>query len=149
MDAKTEQLLKPLQDVYTKAPALPKNATDALVSIAPWLALIFGVLAILAGVGGLGIFTAFSPFAYMYAGVGYTAFLLVASVIGIAEGALMVLAFMPLKKRAIRGWNLLVWGEGLAIISSVVSLRVGDVVWAIVGAAIAFYVLFQVKSYYK
>jgi len=149
MDAKTEQLLKPLQDVYAKAPALPKNATDVLVSIAPWLALVFGVLAILAGVGGLGLFTAFSPLAYMYAGVGYTAFLLVASVIGIAEGALMVLAFMPLKKRAIRGWNLLVWGEGLAIISSIVSLRVGDVIWAIVGAAIAFYVLFQVKSYYK
>jgi hypothetical protein len=149
MDAKTKQLLKPLQEVYAKAPALPKNATDALVSIAPWLALVFGVLAILAGVGGLGLFTAFSPLAYMYAGVGYTTFLLVASVVGIAQGALMVLAFMPLKKRAIRGWNLLVWSEGLAIVSSVVSLRVGDVVWAIVGAAIALYILFQIEPYYK
>ncbi len=149
MDAKTKQLLKPLKDIYAKAPALPKSATDVLVSIAPWLALIFGLLAILAGVGGLGIFTAFSPLAYMYAGVGYTTFLLVASVIGIAEGALMVLAFMPLRKRAIRGWNLLVWGEGLAIVSSLVSLRVGDVISAIIGAAIAFYILFQVESYYK
>jgi hypothetical protein len=149
MDAKTKQLLKPLKDVYAKAPALPKNATDVLVSIAPWLALIFGVLAILAGVGGLGIFTAFSPLAYMYAGVGYTVFLLVASAIGIVEGVLMVLAFRPLQKRAIRGWNLLVWGEGLAIVSSLISLRVGDVISAIIGAAIAFYILFQVESYYK
>jgi hypothetical protein len=113
------------------------------------LALVFGVLAILAGVGGLGIFTAFSPLAYMYAGAGYTVFLLVASVVGIVQGVLMVLAFRPLQKRAVRGWNLLVWGEGLAVVSSLVSLRVGDVIWAIVGVAIALYILFQVESYYK
>jgi len=149
MDAKTKELLKPLKDVYAKAPALPKSATDFLVSIAPWLALIFGVLAILAGIGGLGLFTAFSPLAYMYAGAGYTTFLLVASVIGIVEGGLMVLAFIPLKKRAVRGWNLLVWSEALVIVSSVVSLRVGDIVGAVIGAAIAFYILFQVEPYYK
>lgn len=149
MDKKTKQLLKPLQEVYAKAPALPKNATDVLVSIAPWLALVFGVLAILAGVGGLGLFTAFSPLAYMYAGVGYTTFLLVASAIGIVEGVLMVLAFMPLKNRKVRGWNLLVWSEGLAIISSVVSLSVGNVIGAIIGAAIALYILFQIEPYYK
>jgi hypothetical protein len=149
MDAKTKELLKPLKDVYAKAPALPKSANDFLVSIAPWLALIFGVLAILAGIGGLGLFTAFSPLAYMYAGAGYTTFLLVASVIGIVEGGLMVLAFMPLKKRAVRGWNLLVWSEALVIVSSVVSLRVGDIVGALIGAAIAFYILFQVEPYYK
>jgi hypothetical protein len=149
MDAKTKELLKPLKEVYAKAPALPKNATDVLVSIAPWLALVFGVLAILAGVGGLGLFTAFSPLAYMYAGTGLSILLLVSAAIAIAEGVIMVLAFMPLKKRAIRGWNLLVWSEGLAIVSSVVSLRVGDVIWAIVGAAIALYILFQVEPYYK
>jgi hypothetical protein len=149
MDEKTKQLLKPLKDVYAKAPALPKSATDFLVSVAPWLALIFGVLAILAGIGGLGVFTAFSPLAYMYAGVGYTAFLLVASVIGIVEGILMVLAFMPLKKRRIRGWNLLVWSEALAIVSSLVSLNVGSVVGAVIAAAIAFYILFQIEPAYK
>jgi len=35
MDAKTKELLKPLKEIYAKAPALPKNATDVLVSIAP------------------------------------------------------------------------------------------------------------------
>ncbi|MGA2967813.1 MAG: hypothetical protein ABSD69_01390 [Candidatus Levyibacteriota bacterium] len=149
MDAKTKELLKPLKEVYAKAPALPKSATDFLVSIAPWLALIFGVLAILAGVGGLGVFTAFSPLAYMYAGSGLSILLLVSAAIAIVEGVIMVLAFMPLKARKIRGWNLLVWGEGLAILSSIVSLRVGDIVWAIVGAAIAFYILFQIEPNYK
>jgi hypothetical protein len=149
MDAKTKELLKPLKDVYAKAPALPKSATDFLVAVAPWLALIFGVLAILAGIGGLGIFTAFSPLAYMYAGAGVSTLLLVSAGVAIVEGVIMVLAFAPLRGRRIRGWNLLVWSEVLAIVSSVVSLRVGDVVWALVGAAIAFYLLFQVEPYYK
>jgi hypothetical protein len=149
MDAKTKELLKPLKDVYVKAPALPTNARDVLVSIAPWLALVFGVLAILAGIGGLGIFTAFSPLAYMYAGAGVSTLLLVSAVVAIVEGGVMVLAFAPLKAKKVRGWNLLVWSEVLAILSSVVSLRVGDVIWALVGAAIVLYILFQIESYYK
>jgi hypothetical protein len=149
MDAKTRELLKPLKDVYAKAPALPKSATDFLVAIAPWIALIFGVLAILAGIGGLGIFTAFSPLAYMYAGAGFSTLLLVSAAVAIVEGVIMVLAFAPLKKRKVRGWNLLVWSEVLAILSSVVTLSVGSIVGAIIGAAIAFYILFQVESYYK
>ena len=140
MDAKTRELLKPLRDVYAKAPALPTNARDVLVSIAPWIALVFGVLA---------VFTAFSPLAYMYAGAGVSTLLLVSAVVAIVEGAVMVLAFMPLKARKVRGWNLLVWSEVLAVLSSVVSLRVGDVISALIGAAIAFYILFQVESYYK
>lgn len=149
MDAKTKELLKPLKDVYAKAPALPTNVRDVLVSIAPWLALIFGVLAVLAGIGGLGLFTAFSPLAYMYAGAGVSTLLLVSAVVAIVEGGVMVLAFAPLRKKRVRGWNLLVWSEVLAVLSSVVSLRVGDVVWALVGAAIALYILFQIESYYK
>ena len=149
MDAKVKELLKPLKDVYAKAPALPTNARDVLVSIAPWLALVFGVLAVLAGIGGLGLFTAFSPLAYMYAGAGFSVLLLVSAVVAIAEGVIMVLAFAPLKARKVRGWNLLVISEVLAVASSVVSLRVGDVISALIGAAIAMYILFQVESYYK
>lgn len=149
MDAKTKELLKPLKDVYAKAPALPKSATDFLVAIAPWVALIFGILAILAGIGGLGLFTAFSPLAYMYAGTGLSILLLVSAVVVVVEGVIMLLAFMPLKARKVRGWNLLVWSEGLAIISSIITLSVGNIIGAIIGAAIAFYILFQVESYYK
>ena len=149
MDAKTKELLKPLKDVYAKAPALPKSADDVLVSLAPWLALIFGILAVLTGIGGLGLFTAFSPLAYMYAGAGFSALLVVSAVIVIVEGVVMLLAFMPLRARRVRGWNLLVWGEGLAILGSLITLRVGDVIGALIGAAIAFYILFQVESYYK
>jgi hypothetical protein len=149
LDQYAKQFAKPLEDAYTKVPALPANIKDLLVTIAPWLSLIFGVLMVLTGVGGLGLFTALSPFTAMYGGVGYSAFLVVSSVVIIAQGVIMLLAFSPLKKRVLRGWNLLFWSEVLAIVSSVVTLRVGSVVSAIIGAIIAFYFLFQMKSYYK
>jgi hypothetical protein len=149
MDAKTKELLKPLAQAYAKAPALPTNAKDFLVTVAPWAALIFGALVLVGSIGGLGLFTVFSPLAYLYAGAGYTTFLLISAVVGIVEGVILLLAFIPLRKRKLRGWNLLVWSEVLAIVGSAVSLNVGSVVWAIVVAAIAFYFLFQVEAYYK
>ena len=149
LDTQAKQLSRPLEDAYAKVPALPANIRELIVTIAPWLSLIFGVLMVLTGIGGLGLFTALSPFTALYGGVGYSVFLMISSVVIIVQGVLMLLAFSPLKKRALRGWNLLFWSEVLAVVSSVVSLRVGSVVWAIVGAAIALYFLFQMKSYYK
>lgn len=149
LDTYAKQISKPLEDAYAKVPALPSNIRELLVSIAPWLTLIFGVLMLLTGIGGLGLFTALSPLTAMYGGVGYSAFLVVSSVVVIVQGVIMLLAFSPLKKRVTRGWNLLLWSEVLSVLSSVVSLRVGSVVSAIIGAAIGFYFLFQMKSYYK
>jgi len=149
MDAKTKKLLKPLADVYAKAPALPVSAKDFLVMVAPWAALILGVLALLGSISGLGLFSMFSSVAYMYAGAGYSTFFLLSAVVGIVEGVILLLAFVPLRKRKIRGWNLLVWSEVLGVVGAVVSLSVGSIVWAVVVAAIAFYLLFQMESYYK
>lgn len=36
-----------LVDVFAKAPHLPQNIRDILITIAPWLALIFGILGII------------------------------------------------------------------------------------------------------
>ena len=63
------QLGKTLDEYYAKLPALPKGVNDFIVSVAPWLALIFGVLAILSGIAAFGILSAFSPVAVV-AGVG-------------------------------------------------------------------------------
>lgn len=149
LDNQAKALAKPLGDLYTKVPNLPANIREVLVKIAPWLALIFGVLTVLTGVGALGLFTVLSPFTTLYGGLSYSAFTMLYAVVVIVEGVVLLLAFSPLKRRALRGWNLLFWSEILAIVSSVVTLSVGNVVWAIVGAAIAFYFLFQMKSYYK
>jgi len=148
LDTYAKQIAKPLEDVYAKVPSLPANIRELLVTIAPWLSLIFGVLMVLTGVGGLGVLTALSPFVAAYAG-GFSVFFLVSSIVVIAQGVLMLLAFSPLKRRAVRGWNLLLWSEVLAVLSSVVTVNVGSVIGALIGAAISFYFLFQMRSYYK
>jgi hypothetical protein len=128
---------------------LPAGAKDFIVSIAPWLSLIFGVILVLTSIGGLGLFGALAPLS-MYAGVGGSAmWLMVYSVLGIAQGALMVLAFSGLKSKKLAGWNWLFWAEIVGLVSPLVSLRFGGLLGAVVGAIIGFYFLFQIKSYYK
>ncbi len=145
MDAQTKALAKPLEELFAKAPALPANGKELLVSFAPWLSLIFGVLLVLVSLGGLGVGTVVAPFA-LYAGVANATLLMVASVLGLVEGALMVLAFQPLQRRHVRGWNLWFWVESLGVVGSVISL---NLVGAVLSFLIGFYLLFQVRSYYK
>ena len=145
MDAQTKQLAKPLEDIFAKAPSLPANAREVLVQFAPWISLIFGVLLVLVSLGGLGIGSVLAPFA-MYAGVGNTMFLMVASILGIVQGVVMVLAFSPLKKKAVAGWNWWFWAEILSVVAAVVSF---NLLGAVINAVIGFYLLFQVRSYYK
>lgn len=156
MDAQTKQLVKPLEGLYAKAPALPVGAREFIVNIAPWVALILGVLSVVGfalSLLGWGTLATLAPLA---AGMqaGFTGLLLVASVLGLVSGVLYLLAFQPLKKRALRGWNLLFWILLISAVSSVVSgvavvFSPFSVVWTLVWLAVELYFLLQVKSYYK
>ncbi|MEK9176515.1 MAG: hypothetical protein AAB520_03665 [Patescibacteria group bacterium] len=146
MDALIQPIVKPLGNLYAKAPALPAGGRDFLVTIAPWLSLVFGVLTVIGSLSAFGVGAVYSPF-YAMAGVS-PVFLMIIGVVGLIQGAIMVLAFAPLRKRSLRGWNLLFLSEIVAIVSSVISINVGSIVMAVVFAAIAFYLLFQVKPSY-
>ncbi|MEK7551211.1 MAG: hypothetical protein AAB532_01290 [Patescibacteria group bacterium] len=149
MDAQTKQMTKVLDDSYAKLPALPKGATDFIVNIAPWLSLIFGVLSILVGVSAFGFLAVLSPFAAV-SGVGaYAITGLLSSIVLLVEGVIMVVAFPALRKRAQRGWTLLLWSLVLSVVSSVLTLNVFGVVQSVVGALIGYYFLYQMRSYYK
>jgi hypothetical protein len=149
MDAQVKQWTKMLDQSYAKLPVLPKGASDFIVSVAPWLALIFGLLSILTGVAGFGFLAVLSPFAAVAGAGGYAVMGLVASLILLIEGVVMLLAFSPLKGRHVRGWNLLFWVLVLSVLSSIVSLRVFSIVEAIIGALIGYYFLYEVRNYYK
>ena len=143
------QLTKTLDQNYAKFPALPKGVNDFIVSVAPWLALVFGVLAIVAGLGAFGILTALAPVAAV-AGAGQYAFTgLLAGVFLLAQGGVELLAFPSLKARKVKGWNLMFYSLLLGLLSSVVGLNVSSLVGAVVGFLIGYYFLYQVKSYYK
>lgn len=149
MDAQTKNLTKFLDVYYAKLPALPKGATEFIVSIAPWLALVFGVLAILSGIAAFGFLSVLSPFAAVAGATQYAFTGLLAALVLVVQGAVELLAFPSLKSRKVRGWNLMFLSLLLMVVSSVFYLSVFGVVQSLIGLLIGYYFLYQVKSYYK
>jgi hypothetical protein len=58
----------------------------------------------------------------------------------------MVVAFPKLKAHKAEGWQLLFWVELINLVSIIVF---GGIIPAIIGGLIGFYILFQIKSYYR
>jgi len=132
-----------------KAPAMPENIKDILVSFAPYLAIIGIVIALpsllaVLGVGAfLSPFSAFMGTSYMLSyGFGYYV-----GIVGIIISAVFdALAIQGLFKRSMGAWRLMYYS---ALVSFVTSVLQGGFVGAIIGGLIGMYILFQVKSKYK
>jgi hypothetical protein len=144
----TTDLIKTIEDLYKNVPNLPKNAQEVLAKIAPILALVFGVLGILSGIFAV---TA-SPIAAL-GGIRGGGMIFVTGILTIASSALLLSAYPKLKKNLYAGWTLLFWSECINVLSSLVSgimvNPVSTLIGTIIGAAIGFYILFQIKSYFK
>jgi hypothetical protein len=151
-------LLKVLDENYAKVPALPKKWTDLIVNYAPWLVLlggvlglVFGVMAVIASLSLFGLMTAVAPlgaYGVVY-GPQYMLTVVVGALVLLVTGVLSLMAFSSLKARKEKGWNLMVYVLLLGIVSSVATLNVFSIVMSLVVAAIEYYVLYQVKAYYK
>lgn len=137
---KATDLIAALEKFYKQVPNLPDSIREVLVKIAPWLALIFGILGVIAGLGALG----FSPVALL-GGVDASMIVLLTGVVSIVASILMLMAYPKLVKKQYKGWELLFWSEVVSVVSAVVTLSIGSVL----GILIGFYLLFQIKSYYK
>lgn len=134
-----------LEDFYAKLPSLPKEVNNFIVVITPWFAVIFGILGVLASLAALGIIGAVSPLIAVGSGIGTATSSMILAVIAVVSSILMIVAVPSLFSRKEMGWTLLFWSEALGVISSLISLTIGG----LVGAFIGFYILFQIKSYYK
>lgn len=139
-----KQVIESMEDFFKKLPQLPANIREVLVKIAPWIALIFGILGVVAGLGAVGV----SPVAVM-GGVGNSMFLLVSGILTIVSSVLMLMAFPKLQKHQYGGWRLLFWSEAVSVVASLVGITPASIIGAVIGALIGFYLLFQIKSYYK
>ncbi len=138
-----------MEQWFSKFPALPKNATEILVKIMPYIALIFGILGIVGAVGGLGILTATSPLAFMGGKESVSAYGtgFIASLFYLGASVLLLAAYPGIKAKKMQGWKLLFWSETVSLVGGVVGLT--SLLSVVVGALIGFYILFQIKSYYK
>ena len=138
------QIIHSMDDFFKKAPQLPVNIREVLVKIAPWIALIFGLLGVLAGLGLLGV----SPIAALD-GAQSSLFLVVSGILTIISSVLLLMAFPKLQKHQYAGWRFLFWSRVVSIISSLIGITAGSIIWVVIGALIGLYILFQIKSYYK
>lgn len=134
-----------LEEFFMKFPALPKNARDVLVQVTPWFALIFGVLGVLAGLAGLGVLSMLSPLMMIGGGFSQTSGSLIGILVAVISSALLLAAFPGTKAHKMQGWNMLFWSEVASVVSAILSMALSGVLLALV----SFYLLYQIKSYYK
>jgi len=139
--------------VFKGLPHLPKGIVDFIVSVSAWLALIGGIFGIYGGLTGLFCSQrsgAMWQYVRAYSGVG-SGYFIATAIISLLTGALMLMAFSPLKNRKLNGWMFLFWANILGLIQSVVSMvfGYGGIMGVLLSAVIGFYVLFEIKKSYK
>lgn len=144
----SKDFIETMAEWFDKAPQLPKNWREVLVKITPVLALIFGLLGILVGISGLGALTVFSPLAALGGVSGMSSYGtgFITAIIYLLGSILLLAAYPGTKAHKKSGWNLLFWSEAVNFVGGIVSL---SIVSAIIGALIGFYLIFQIRSYYK
>lgn len=140
------ELMSTMEGWFAKLPELPVSARDIIVKIAPWFALIFGILGVLGSIAATGFLTVLSPVVALGGGLGVAAGGIVAALGGIVSSVLMILAFPGLKANKTAGWKYSFYSQAVSVIAAVLSF---NLVGAVISALVGFYLLFQIKSYYK
>ena len=155
---------KELEKLFKGAPQLSDKTRETLANIWPWIALVFGILQLWAAFALWGLFSLASNLANevntlsIYAtgkAIQFSAFDRLVIYLGIAmliaEGVLFLVAFPKLRKRQAAGWNLMFIAALLNVAYSVVSIferyrGFGYFILGLIGTAIGFWLLFQVKG---
>lgn len=167
MAGKLTNLETKLDDLFVRsAPRLPEGARKGLANWLPIISLVVGILTLLAafslwrwahavdnvlggicnaysvsGCGNLGVASRFSVWVW------------VAIIVMGVEGLLYLLAYPGLQARKKDGWNYLFYGALLNIAYAVVILFTGyntvtNFLGALIGSAVGFYFLFQIRDMY-
>ncbi len=135
-----DKVISTTEEWFAKLPVLPKDARELLVKIMPWVALIFGVLGVVGSLFAFGVVSGTSAIVNTGIGGGY-----VAIIIGLISAALLLAAFPGTRAHKEKGWKLLFWSEVVNTIGALLAISLFGVLFALIG----FYVIFQIKSYYK
>ena len=140
------ELENKLAEVFTKKlPALPEGIKEAIVKYGPYFTVIMIILTIPAILAIIGIGVAATPFAFLggvRGGIGY----IISIVFGLAMLVLQIIAIKGLFARQMKAWKLLFY---ISLISAVSNLLRFDLGGLIIGTGISWYILFQIRSYYK
>lgn len=141
--------LEALLDEYmvTKAPfQIPMGGKEFLAKVAPYLIIIFAILAVPAILALLGLSAILAPAGMMAGGMGWGWYSIVAAATSIVTLVLEVMAIPGLFKRTHAAWRLLFYASIVSFVGSILSL---NIIGAVIGGLIGWYILFQMKELYK
>ncbi len=130
-----------------KAPfQIPMGGKEFLVTIAPYLILVFAVLSIPIIIAALGLTTILSPFMMMGGYYHFGVFGVISGVIALIALVMELYAVKGLFQRTHASWRILYY---VSLITFVGNLFSYNVIGGIIGSIIGWYILFQVKELYK
>lgn len=149
--------------VYKAPFQLPKAAKEWIVKYGPWIALVGGILAALfiipATFAALSLTASTSVLlgTYGYYGASVAAaapVLYLALAVLAVQLVLMFIAIPMLLKRQRKGWLLLFYSDLISLAYTLVNsftygFSFGTLLSGLIGAVIGFYLIFQIRSYYK
>lgn len=128
-----------------KMPAFPDKAKEVIVKYGPYIIVVMMVLTIPAILTLFGFGLGLTPFAFiggMRLGFSFVISILFYLVIMVLE----IAALPALFKRQMKGWKILFYLSLVSAVSNIINFDFGGL---IIGTGISWYVLFQIKSYYK
>ncbi len=135
-----DELIHWVGDLFKNVPHVSAHVQEVLVKIAPILALVFGILGVIAGLAAVGL----SPVA-LFGGPQASMVVLVSGACSIGSSVLMLMAYPKLTKHQYAGWKLLFWSEVVGVVSALLSLSAPSILGVIIG----FYLLYEIKGRYK
>ncbi|MDD2483026.1 MAG: chromate transporter [Candidatus Shapirobacteria bacterium] len=140
------ELENKLAEFFTKKlPSMPDKVKEGIVKYGPYLTVIMIILTIPAILAVIGIGMAATPFAFLggvKGGIGY----IISMFLGLVMLILEIIAIKGLFARQMKAWKLMFY---ISLISAVSNLIKFDLGGLIIGTGISWYVLFQIRSYYK
>ena len=147
---------------FAKFPHIPEGGRKVIADISPWIALIFGILSLLAILTGTALMALLAIPLLLTGGITVIVGFITA-ILSLAATILQLLAFNPLKARAKKGWNFLFYGVLIGVVSTLVTV-VGGILSApvygitgaiptLIGGALGFliggWILFEIRDQYK
>lgn len=128
-----------------KAPAMPENIKKFIVRYSPYLIILVLILSLPGLLAAFGLSRFLAPYNY-YGGSRMNFTFSIFGILTLLALALEIIALPGLFKRSKKSWEYMFYASLVSLLASLLNLNLASL---IIGAAISFYVLFQIKSYYK
>ena len=134
--------------IFKDLPHIPQNVKESLMKIIPWLTIIGAVLMAVAGIEHLMFAMGVRAIRILF---GSSTYWVLTGVLELVAAYIAFLAFPLLKEKKYNGWVLLFWNCVLGLVMSVVTLAfvLGNLVGAVLAAAISFYLVYEFEPLYK